>query len=59
MHFNPTIDLGSIIGFIGLTLAFYAAHKQNIKRLVNIEFKVSMMWRKFEKDMKLNGVGEE
>jgi hypothetical protein len=47
MNLNWTVDIGNVLTAVGLLVAFYIAHIQNIRRLEQIETKLSMMYSWF------------
>lgn len=47
MSFDNHVDLGNILTLAGFIVTMYMFHKQNVKRLYRIDFKVGLMWREF------------
>lgn len=41
------VDLGNIVTFLGMLASLYLFHMNNVKRFTKLEFKVSLMWRRF------------
>ena len=59
MRFDWTVNLGNVIVGVGLFLGFLSAHIQNIKKLQDIETKVSMMFNWFQNRMNKSINGEQ
>lgn len=44
---DPTIDLGNILTIVALLGSLWTFHRQNTRRLHQIEFRVNLMWKAF------------
>lgn len=54
MHFDWTINAGNVLTAVVLLVGLVKAHTQNIKRLQEIEFKLSLLYSWFTK--KIEGI---
>lgn len=43
------ITLGDILTMMTFIVTMYTLHKQNLRRVAGIEFRVSLMWKHFAK----------
>lgn len=44
MHFDTSIDLGTLLAAAGLLLNQLVMHRKNVERLVRMELKVDTLW---------------
>lgn len=49
------IDLGNVLTFGTLMASFWLAHAANIKRIAQIETKVTLLYRWFLREKNING----
>lgn len=49
MHFNTTIDLGTLIALGVMLFTFHKYHTANLKRFMTLEFRVNQMWQIFRR----------
>lgn len=54
VHFEPTIDLGSILAASSLIISLLVMHSKNIKRITEMEIKINTMYKWFEENV-ING----
>lgn len=47
MNFDATIGLGEVIAIVTILGSLWKFHRQNTKRIYQIEFKVGLMWKHF------------
>lgn len=49
MTFNTDVNLGNLITIASFIVTIYTLHRQNIKRIESIDFKVGLMWKQFSR----------
>lgn len=49
-HFEPTINLGTLLVGSGLIITILKMHKENVKLLTILEAKVDMIWAWYKKE---------
>lgn len=47
MSVDPTVDLGNILTIVAMLASLWTFHRQNTRRIHQIEFRVNLMWKAF------------